>query len=255
MENTELQKLHPRNEQESGTTLISIGTYKVPVIEYAGRRVVTLSSIDQVHQRPEGTASRNFHSNRERFIEGEDFFQVGRNEIRGDLWESFGFSKFAPYGLLLTQSGYLMLVKSFTDDLAWKIQRELVNRYFQPPPKSKAHHLLQVVQLLVEHEERMQELEQEQAAQQDQINAITNRQANMDGDTGYMTALAFCRLEGISSPLTFAQNLGAKATSMCRQLKIKIGKVPDERWGKVNSYPIDVLRECCTETKQQTDVD
>lgn len=32
---------------------------------------------------------------------------------------------------LITESGYLMLVKSFTDDLAWKVQRELVNCYFR----------------------------------------------------------------------------------------------------------------------------
>ena len=38
----------------------------------------------------------------------------------------------APNGLvLITESGYLMLVKSFTDDLAWKVQRELVKTYFR----------------------------------------------------------------------------------------------------------------------------
>ncbi len=31
----------------------------------------------------------------------------------------------------LTETGYLMLVKSFTDDLAWSVQRELVNNYFR----------------------------------------------------------------------------------------------------------------------------
>ena len=33
--------------------------------------------------------------------------------------------------VLITEQGYLMLVKSFTDDLAWKVQRELVNGYFR----------------------------------------------------------------------------------------------------------------------------
>ena len=32
---------------------------------------------------------------------------------------------------LITESGYLMLVKSFTDDLAWQVQRQLVNSYFR----------------------------------------------------------------------------------------------------------------------------
>lgn len=33
---------------------------------------------------------------------------------------------------LITESGYLMLVKSFTDNLAWDVQRQLVKRYFTP---------------------------------------------------------------------------------------------------------------------------
>ena len=36
---------------------------------------------------------------------------------------------------LITESGYLMLVKSFTDDLAWDVQRQLVNTYFKVEKK------------------------------------------------------------------------------------------------------------------------
>lgn len=32
---------------------------------------------------------------------------------------------------LITESGYLMLVKSFTEDLAWEVQQKLVNSYFK----------------------------------------------------------------------------------------------------------------------------
>ena len=32
---------------------------------------------------------------------------------------------------LITETGYLMLVKSFTDDLAWDVQRKLVDSYFR----------------------------------------------------------------------------------------------------------------------------
>lgn len=35
---------------------------------------------------------------------------------------------------VITESGYLMLVKSFTDDLAWQVQRQLVNTYFRKGP-------------------------------------------------------------------------------------------------------------------------
>ena len=80
--------------------------------------MVTFKDIDTVHQRPEGTASRNFNQNRQRFISGVDFFKIPIDEFRrlgtGDTYNS-------PKGVtLVTESGYLMLVKSFTDDLAWK---------------------------------------------------------------------------------------------------------------------------------------
>lgn len=32
---------------------------------------------------------------------------------------------------LLTESGYLMIVKTFSDDLSWQVQRQLVNAYFK----------------------------------------------------------------------------------------------------------------------------
>ena len=32
---------------------------------------------------------------------------------------------------VLTETGYLMIVKTFTDDLSWSVQRQLVNNYFE----------------------------------------------------------------------------------------------------------------------------
>ena len=84
-------------------------------------------SLPSVHQRPEGTARRNFNANKKHLEEGADYFVLNQaNEIR-----PLGIQR--PQGgtpstvILLTESGYLMLVKSFTDDLAWTVQRELVN--------------------------------------------------------------------------------------------------------------------------------
>lgn len=116
---------------------ITIRPSSLPAVDYHGQRVVTLSMIDQVHQRPVGTAKRNFHKNRKHFIPGVDFFQVCANEIRshkaGQLGTNFvpsSFGKNASQGIFLTETGYLMIAKSLNDDLAWKVQRELVNGYF-----------------------------------------------------------------------------------------------------------------------------
>lgn len=110
---------------------ITINNHVIPIKEYNGQRVVTFKDIDAVHERSEGTARKRFNDNRERFIEGVDFFKVCQpSEIR-----TLGITR--PQGgvpeevTLITETGYLMLVKSFTDDLAWQVQRELVNCYFK----------------------------------------------------------------------------------------------------------------------------
>lgn len=105
---------------------IEINGSTVAVKEWKGQRVVTFKDIDAVHERPDGTARRNFNANKEYFIEGEDYFVRNSYEAKNE------FNAIAPNGLvLLTESGYLMLVKSFTDKLAWQVQRELVNGYFR----------------------------------------------------------------------------------------------------------------------------
>src|SRR5438874_2681692 len=38
------------------------------------QRVITLRMMDELHQRTEGTAKRNFRENREKLIEGDDYF-------------------------------------------------------------------------------------------------------------------------------------------------------------------------------------
>ena len=65
----------------SKTPVVINGTKLVPT-EVNGERIVTLALIDQVHGRASGTASRNFRENRDRLIEGEDFYELTADEIR-----------------------------------------------------------------------------------------------------------------------------------------------------------------------------
>ena len=111
---------------------ICINEQPVEIKEWRGQRVVTFKDVDRVHQRADGTARRNFNTNKERFIENADFFAVSRKELRTKFVRNTkdqGNPNIQV--ILLTEMGYLMLVKSFTDDLAWKVQRALVNNYFR----------------------------------------------------------------------------------------------------------------------------
>lgn len=62
--------------------IIQIMDTPIQIKEWAGQRVITFQDIDTVHKRERGTASRNFRENRDKFIEGTDFFKIPTDEIR-----------------------------------------------------------------------------------------------------------------------------------------------------------------------------
>lgn len=108
---------------------ITINEQEIPIKEYNGQRVVTFKEIDAVHERPGGTARKRFNDNKKYFFENVDYFKITASEFRTLFGGLDGRHQMDI--TLVTESGYLMLVKSFTDDLAWKVQRELVNSYFK----------------------------------------------------------------------------------------------------------------------------
>ena len=147
--------------------LVIINGKEITRIDYKNTAVVTLKMVDELHERPTSTAKRNFRANKKHFIQGEDYFMVpyeewsqimvrrnssdhtdkdtlvGRisSDQEDDLDDAFHCMKGRNSSLqnggkrgpivFLTETGYLMLIKSFTDDLSWKTQRQLVNRYFR----------------------------------------------------------------------------------------------------------------------------
>lgn len=157
--------------------LTTINNTQLSVKEFSGQRVVTFKDIDAVHSRPDGTARKRFNENREHFILGEDYFVRKTDEAQNE----FGIT--APNGLtLITESGYLMLVKSFTDDLAWTVQRELVNGYFRAKSSLPQFSTLSPqLQALINIEIRQQEQEKRMAL-------LEANQKQIDETIGKVTA-------------------------------------------------------------------
>lgn len=115
--------------------VVTIENTEMQIREYGGQRVVTFKDIDTVHQRPCGTARKAFARNKGRLESGIDYFFLKRSDcnansnvhetdIRNVTIPNKGIT-------ILTESGYLLLVKVFDDDLAWEVQRKLVNVYFR----------------------------------------------------------------------------------------------------------------------------
>lgn len=130
-------------EVEKMTEMIHIGNSDIAIKEYKGKRVVTFKDIDEVHNRASGTANKRFLDNKKHFIDGEDFFTVSNSEIRKSRIIPISDSDFMDK-TLITESGYLMLVKSFTDDLAWDIQRQLVKTYFNATKKLSQEEMMRI---------------------------------------------------------------------------------------------------------------
>ena len=108
--------------------LVEINNVAIGIKEYEEKRVITFKDIDRVHERPDGTPRKAFNRNKKRFIEGEDYFMIMRNTPMSVSWTL----NIPPKGLtLITESGYLMISKVFDDDIAWDVQRKLVNGYFR----------------------------------------------------------------------------------------------------------------------------
>lgn len=135
---------------------IAIQQAQLPALEYRGQRVVTLPMIDEAHQRPEGTARKAYNRNSQHFIAGEDFIKVTPDEFRSifefvqpSVLECASIKrtrkkspgKITEDVTLFFESGYLMVVKSFRDDLSWQVQRELVRAYFRRPEAVTFHHV------------------------------------------------------------------------------------------------------------------
>lgn len=112
--------------------LVKIEGTELEIREYNGQRVVTLKDIDRVHEKKTDTAKKSFQKHKKHFILGEDYFEITRREL-GERYSPkekiMGNPSLTTY--LLTESGYLMIVKTFTDDLSWQVQRQLVNAYFK----------------------------------------------------------------------------------------------------------------------------
>jgi len=126
--------------------VIRINNTDLTPIESHGVRVITFDMMDEVHERPSGTARKNFNRNKHRLKDEMDYFVLKTDEATGlGIW--------APNGLiLLTERGYLKLSKTFRDDLAWELMDMLVNNYFSvvtPIQHTVSPRMLQIVELLM----------------------------------------------------------------------------------------------------------
>lgn len=148
--------------------LVKINEDEIVVKEYENQRIVTAWDIAKVHKREVKTINQSFKLVKDKMIENEDYFIIEKSEkLRSEnltlknLWDNAPAAKEI---ILFTESGYLMLVKTFTDDLSWDIQRQLVKGYFKLKENNQKsltlpQQLLAQAQYLVEIDNRVSVVE------------------------------------------------------------------------------------------------
>ena len=222
--------------------LVKINNNDVMVKEFQGQRVVTAWDIAKVHEREVREVNQQFNRNKEKLIEGEDYFSLTPLEFSKS---QIVMQEFIPNSvkeiILFTESGYLMSVKTFTDDLSWKVQRELVKGYFIAKevikPLTPAEQLLAQAQLMVNMENRLNTIEKNTARLENNLRrTITNE---------YFTVIGYANFRGINANTYNSSVIGRKASKICKDCGLAIGKgkVIDSKYGTINTYPLDVLDE------------
>lgn len=145
--------------------LVKINEEEIIVKEYENQRVVTAWDIAKVHNREVREITQNFNYVKDKLLKGEDYFLVNKEKVSES---KILIQDFIPNNVkeivLFSESGYLMLVKTFTDDLSWDIQRQLVKGYFNLKENNQKsltlpQQLLAQAQYLVEIDNRVSVVE------------------------------------------------------------------------------------------------
>ena len=105
---------------------------EIEIKEYNGERVITAWDIARLHGRDVREITQNFNYVKEKMILNEDYFIISKENISES---KILIQDFIPNNvkeiILFTESGYLLLAKTFTDEKSWNIQRQLVKSYFK----------------------------------------------------------------------------------------------------------------------------
>lgn len=193
--------------------IITINNTDIAVKEYGGKRVITFKDIDTVHRRPEGTARKRFNDNKKHFVEGEDFYKISPSEFRTAIGD---MDKRQQNDVtLITESGYYMLVKSFTDDLSWDVQRQLVNGYFraqQMPDSYMIDDPVKRAERWIEEQREKQQLLTTVAVQEQQI-------AELQPKASYYEVVLNCK--DLLSITSIAKDYGKSGTWLNKYLHEK----------------------------------
>lgn len=97
------------------------------------------------------------------------------------------------------------------------------------------------LRLLIKMELRQKEQDKQMLAMQDNIKCLEAKVTTHNDD--YFTVAGYASLRGLNVDINKANMLGRKASKLSREYGYDIGKAKDTRYGAVNTYHVDILKE------------
>lgn len=138
----------------------------------------------------------------------------------------------------VTKMGCDFLANKFTGEKGILFTAKYVKRFNEMEqelkPKSSAELLLMYAQQFYEQEKRLAMIE-------DDIKRLEAKVTTHNDN--YFTIAGYASLRGINVDINKANMLGRKASKISREYGYEISKTKDTRFGKVNTYHVDILKE------------
>ena len=164
---------------------------------------------------------------------------------------------------VMNRDGFTLLAMGFSGEKALEFKVKYINAFNkmeaelksqQTKQLSAAESLLQSVQLLVAHERQLAILEHNQKNMQGAISSLYDKVYGMQFETDMVkqklnneidryTVIGYCSAHNIPMTLTEASIIGGMCSRMCKKRKIFVESIADPRFGKVNTYPSELIAE------------
>ena len=154
------------------------------------------------------------------------------------------FKKYRNY--LITKKGVAQLIggynsavpKAFELNVKYINEFERMENYIrnqQAKPLTPAEQLLAQAKIMVDMENRLNTLEKNNARLENNLRRTIT--------SDYFTVIGYANFRGINADTYNSSVVGRKASKICKDCGLAIGKVIDSKYGTINTYPLDVLDE------------
>lgn len=203
----------------------------IKIHEYEGRKAVSARQLHdtlEIDTKFTQWIQRMFEYG---FEEAQDYFPVLGNRSDGKAGK--GRTDFAL--TIDCAKEIAMLQRSDKGKQLRKYFIEVEKKYRdqQQKPMSIEEHLMANAKALYDQKQKVQQIESDV----EQLKAKTTTRPS------YFTIAGYATLHKIKVNVRTAAKLGGAASRICKQREYPIDKVPDPRFGEVNSYPEEVLDE------------